>query len=68
MKKTIYQVMRWGDEYEIDIEEVDINYVINTDEITQFNTLEEAKQFIIERYEKSIEWYANLIINIPINK
>lgn len=60
--------MRWGDEYEIDIEEVDINYVINTDEITQFNTLEEAKQFIIERYEKSIEWYTNLIINIPINK
>ena len=74
MKKTIYQVINpfGGEEFEIDIEEVDINYIINTDRCYQFNTLEEAKEFIKKRYdymiEDMIERYKILMINITINK
>ena len=74
MSKTIYQVNNpFGcGEYEIDIEQVDINYVINTDRGKEFNTLEEAKEFIIKLYEdminETLERYKNLMSNIIINK
>jgi hypothetical protein len=74
MKKTIYQVINpfQGDEYEIDITEVDINYVINTNRGYEFNSLEGAKEFIKKEYEYMvndiIERYKILMINITINK
>lgn len=70
MKKTIYQVSNpyYGDEYEIYIEEYDVNYVLGTEYENEFNTLEEAKAFIVKRYESIIESYKNLITNITINK
>lgn len=70
MKKTIYQVSNPynGDEYEIYIEEYDVNYVLGTEYENEFNTLEEAKAFIVKRYESIIESYKNLITNITINK
>jgi hypothetical protein len=70
MKKTIYQVSNPynGDEYEIYIEEYDINYVLGTEYENEFNTLEEAKAFIVKRYESIIESYKNLMTNITINK
>jgi len=70
MKKTIYQVSNPynGDEYEIYIEEYDVNYVLGTEYENEFNTLEEAKAFIVKRYESIIESYKGLIKNITINK
>lgn len=71
MKKTIYQVSTpyYGDcEYEIYIEEYDINYVLGTEYENEFNTLEEAKAFIVKRYESIIESYKGLIKNITINQ
>jgi len=71
MKKTIYQVSTpyYGDgEYEIYIEEFDVNYVLGTEYENEFNTLEEAKAFIVKRYESIIESYKGLIKNITINK
>lgn len=74
MKKTIYQVTNpFGNyEYEINIKEVDINYVINTITGNQFDTLEEAKKFIVKTYESKIEetivMYKYLMINIEITK
>ena len=70
MKKTIYQVSNPynGDEYEIYIEEYDVNYVLGTEYENEFNTLEEAKAFIVKRYESIIESYKKLIKNITINQ
>ena len=71
MKKTIYKIYQvpnflGGEEFKINIEEVDINYIINTDRI--FNTLEEAKEFIKKRYDYIIEMYKYQRNNIAINK
>lgn len=72
MKKTIYQVSipYYGEgEYGILIMEVDINYVLNSDDSDyrkEFDLLEDAKAFIVKRYESIIENYKIMMTNIKV--
>jgi hypothetical protein len=73
MKKTIYYVSSpyYGDgEYEILIMEVDINHVLETGDTSEyrqeFDTLEEAKAYIVKQYETIIAWYQRRMTNINV--
>tara|TARA_R110000868_G_scaffold124450_2_gene329053 strand:- start:774 stop:1007 length:234 start_codon:yes stop_codon:yes gene_type:complete len=72
MQKTIYHVSipYYGEgEYGILIMDVDISHVLNSDDSDyskEFEALEDAKAFIVKRYESIIENYKMLMTNIKV--